>query len=392
MNNKRRHIIFLARWYPNRYDPMFGLFVQRHAEAAALFQNISVVYAHASENQKQKYEICQVLNNEVNEIVVYYKKVKSDSVFGKAISFFRFLKANKLGICQAKKLKGKVDIFHVHVLTRLGLIALYYKWFYKIPYLITEHWSRYLPKNDFNGFLRKKVTKLVVKNAEMVTAATEKLAQAMQNHDLKNPNYVVLHNVVDMRIFCFSENLSQEKVKMIHVSCFEDKSKNVSGLLRCLSQLKKEEIDFECTMVGDGIDFQTLRKYATDLQLDSNVRFTGVLEGQAVADEIAKANFMLLFSNYETQGVVLLESFACGRPVVATRVGGIPEIVNDENGIMVESGNEQAFVEAIKIMMKTYLKYNSKTLRQNVEQDFGCEQVGKTLNQWYSDILLRYQK
>ena len=44
MNKERKHIVFLARWYPHRYDPMFGLFVQRHAEAAALFNDITVVY------------------------------------------------------------------------------------------------------------------------------------------------------------------------------------------------------------------------------------------------------------------------------------------------------------------------------------------------------------
>lgn len=389
MDNEKQHIVFLARWYPNRYDSMFGLFVQRHAEAAALFQKISVVYAHASENQKQKYEICHRVNKGVNEIVIYYKKSKSDTVFGKAMTFFRFLKANKLGIRQAKKENGKVDIFHVHVLTRLGAIALYYKWFFGIPYLITEHWSRYLPENDFSGFFRKKVTKLVVKNAEMVTAATANLAQAMQNHGLINPNYVVLHNVVDMSVFRSSENRRCDLAKMVHVSCFEDKSKNISGLLRCLSRLKEEGIDFKCTLVGDGIDFSTLRQYATDLQLDSNVMFTGVLEGQAVVDEIANANFMLLFSNYETQGVVLLESFACGRPVIATRVGGVPEIVNQENGILVEAGNEEEFVAAIKKMMNTYQNYNTQILRLNVEQDFGYKQVGENINRWYNDILLR---
>ena len=46
MNKERKHIVFLARWYPHRYDPMFGLFVQRHAEAAALFNDITVIYCN----------------------------------------------------------------------------------------------------------------------------------------------------------------------------------------------------------------------------------------------------------------------------------------------------------------------------------------------------------
>ena len=49
-------IVFLARWYPHKYDPMFGLFVQRHAEAAALHDKVTVVYVHPDENAKDKYE------------------------------------------------------------------------------------------------------------------------------------------------------------------------------------------------------------------------------------------------------------------------------------------------------------------------------------------------
>ena len=54
MNKERKHIVFLARWYPHRYDPMFGLFVQRHAEAAALFNDITVIYCQQIESQSRK--------------------------------------------------------------------------------------------------------------------------------------------------------------------------------------------------------------------------------------------------------------------------------------------------------------------------------------------------
>ena len=63
MNKERKHIVFLARWYPHRYDPMFGLFVQRHAEAADLFNDITVVYCHACERlQDYKTTRLQVNN------------------------------------------------------------------------------------------------------------------------------------------------------------------------------------------------------------------------------------------------------------------------------------------------------------------------------------------
>lgn len=61
MNKERKHIVFLARWYPHRYDPMFGLFVQRHAEAAALFNNITVVYCQQTTDNGQQTIVSMIL-------------------------------------------------------------------------------------------------------------------------------------------------------------------------------------------------------------------------------------------------------------------------------------------------------------------------------------------
>ena len=96
----------MARWYPHRYDPMFGLFVQRHAEAAALFNDITVIYcneqramsnepnAHSSKPTAQsKFEIVRTLENNVDTIRVYYKKPKN-----KILSLIRFYRANMMAL------------------------------------------------------------------------------------------------------------------------------------------------------------------------------------------------------------------------------------------------------------------------------------------------------
>ena len=122
MNKERKHIIFLARWYPHRYDPMFGLFVQRHAEAAALFNDITVIYCHACERQQdnkttrqqaKKFEIVRTNENNVDTIRVYYKKPKN-----KIQSLLRFYRANMMAL----KLCKKPDLIHVHVLTMTSMV------------------------------------------------------------------------------------------------------------------------------------------------------------------------------------------------------------------------------------------------------------------------------
>ena len=376
MDSERKHIVFLARWYPHRYDPMLGLFVQRHAEAAALYDDISVVYVHPDENIRQKFDIVDETVNNVRTIRVYYRKSWS-----KLISLFRFFKANN----KALKMLPKPDIIHVHILTRLGLVALRQKRLHGTPYIITEHWSRYLPGNDFSGLLRKKLTKTVVRHASAVTTVTDILAKAMQSHGLRNDHYVIAPNVVDINAFKPQPH-HNEVPKIIHVSCFENKSKNITSLIDALQILEERNINFQIVFIGDGVDFAMIKDYVKKLKHQENIRFTGVLEGQDYVGELSSGDFLVLSSNYETQGVVLLEAFACGMPVVSTNVGGIPEIVNESNGILVPPHDPTQLADAMQTMLRTYQNYDADTLRSGVIKKFSNETVGKLLNHIYHDL------
>ncbi|MBO7073699.1 MAG: glycosyltransferase [Bacteroidales bacterium] len=373
MDADRKHIVFLARWYPHRYDPMFGLFVQRHAEAAALYNDISVVYVHPD---NQNGIVDETINN-VRTIRVYFKQSKS-----KIINLLRFFKANN----KALKRLCKPDIIHVHILTRLGIIARWQKLVHGIPYIITEHWSRYLPGNDFSGFFRKWATKIVVKHASVVTTVTENLAKAMQNHGLKNPNYMVLPNVVDTNLFQIKPH-ENATPKIIHISCFEDKSKNISGLLESLKILRDKGIAYQAVLVGDGMDYEAMKQKATFLHLNDNVTFTGMLQGQELVDVLASGDFLVLSSNYENMPVVILEAFACGLPVVSTNVGGISEIVNESNGLLVPPHDAEKLANAMQKMLESYQNYDANTLRDSIIKKFSNEAVGKLLNSLYSTTL-----
>ena len=285
---------------------------------------------------------------------------------------------------KALKLCKPADMIHVHVLTRLGVIAWIQKLLHKTPYIITEHWSRYLPGNDFSGFLRKSACKLAVCNAELVTTVTDNLATAMRNHGLKNDNYVVLPNVVNLDMFHISEK-NNAPCKIIHISCFEDKSKNISGLLESLKIIDDKGIDFQCTLIGEGMDLELMKEKAKKLQLINKVSFTGLLQGQALADELSSGDFLVLSSNYENMPVVILEALASGLPVVSTNVGGIKEMIDDTKGILVEPRNKEALAEAMIKMIETHKNYDANYLRNSVIEKYGYESVGRFLSKLYNN-------
>jgi len=393
--NNRLKVLNLVRWYPNRYDPMPGLFIQRHAEAANNCCDAGVVYTHIVDDKSPDGNIYDIDYNEINgvpTVKIYYTTSGLKLFpFNKIINIFRFFKANAIGVKHIKNQLGGFDIIHVHVLTRLGLIALYYKFFHGVPYLISEHWSRYLElTGSFNGFLRKVVTRIIVKYASTVTTVTDNLAKAMKSHSLSNDNYIVLPNVVDDVFLKNSDNsvAHSSPITFIHVSCFEDKSKNVSGLLRVISKLSKTRNDFIFRLVGDGMDMGWLRKYATELGLtEKQVIFTGLLEGEKLVEEMASANMMVVFSNYENFPVVINESLSLGVPVFATRVGGIPERINDNNGGLIDAGNEDQLLAKLIGFLDKKLSFNMSKIQVNARNEFSPTTIGNVLCEIYDKAL-----
>lgn len=380
--DKDIHVLFLARWYPHRYDPMFGLFVERHAEAVAEFCKVSVLYVHQDFELKGKsHEITTESKNGIFCIRIYHRAPAFNiPLLTPILKTLRYWHYNRKGIRRVIKSQGEIDINHVHVMTRLGVVALFRRIFHKTPYIITEHWSRYLPiTNTYKGFFRKLATKLVVRNAGAVCPVTNNLKQALLGHKLRNRNYHIIPNVVDILKFTPGKpDTGKQKKEIVHISCFEDRSKNISGILRVVKKLAEKRDDFTLKLVGDGFNLDDMKEYAKQLNIpDNRVHFTGLLEGDDLVTSLRQADFMLMFSNYENMPVVINESFACGIPVVSTNVGGISEVVNDENGILVEKGDEKELLEALEKMLDKSDNYDPDKLREYAVGKFSNQVVGK---------------
>ncbi|MCF8302080.1 MAG: glycosyltransferase [Bacteroidales bacterium] len=386
MNSKKKPTIFyLPRWYPNRTDPMPGLFIQRHAEVVSRFATVGVIYVHPDDTMEQNVETEESLESGVHTLHIYYRNPKNP-----ILKSYKYLRHHLQGLKRMKAITGKPDLVHVHVLTRLGVLAMLYKWMSATPYVITEHWSRYLPVTDtFKGFWRKWFTKLVVKQASAVSTVTQNLMNAMRKWKLENPNYTILHNVVDTKVFTPGNGGTGHRIKrMIHVSCFEDRSKNISGLLNALSRLSEKRSDFECLMIGEGMDLEAMQQKAHELCLEgSYVHFTGLMEKDEIAEEMQDSDFLVMFSNYENFPVVINEAFACGLPVLATRVGGIPEHVDREKGLLVDPGDEKSLLEQLEYMLDNAQAFDRQKIRKYAEEHFSGDAVELQLKQLYGKAM-----
>lgn len=387
------HVLFLPRWYPHRYDPMFGLFVARHAKAAAANAKISVLYVHPDDKQMTDFEMETFNEDGVFSLKVYFKKSKlKPALLAGLVNLYRFLICHWKGFRQIKRERGKIDLVHVHVLTRLGVVALFYKIFTGTPYVITEHWSRYHRSvGTYKGFFRKLCTKIVVRRAGAVMPVTENLKEAMLSWGLRNKNYRIVPNVVDVNLFKPAEKAESSPLKnLVHLSCFSDHFKNISGILRVMKQLTEQRTDFHLKLIGDGEDFSNMVQYAGELGLTGKwVTFEGLKENEELVDLLANSDLMIMFSNAENLPVVILESFACGVPVLSTRVGGIHEHLNDERGCLTTPRDEIAFLEVLNKMLDNLDGYDRQKLRDYAVNQFSEEVIEKTLYEIYREILAK---
>ena len=280
------------------------------------------------------------------------------------------------------------DIVQLNVIQKQGVLALWLKKRYGIPYVIIEHWSGYLPENGSymrQGALKRRFCGLIASQASVLMPVSNCLKEAMQQCGIRNERWEKVNNVVDEEFFNPTREVESPKsTKMIlHVSCFDEKAKNVKGLLRAAKRLSEKRQDWKLVLVGDGRDYKATRAYESELAFEEGLlQWTGELTPQEVAKEMQKADVFVLSSNYENAPVVLSESLACGTPIIATKAGGMPEMVSKECGVLVPPRDDQALYEAMDFMLDHNSDYVPAVIRKHGEQ-YSPERVGKHLKAIY---------
>lgn len=133
--------------------------------------------------------------------------------------------------------------------------------------------------------------------------------------------------------------------------------KGQAGLIRVVHDLQGEGLPIHLTLVGDGPDGPMLRALVAELGAEAIVTFTGALAERETLAAIARADALVLTSFMEGLPIVLMEALALGKPVVASRVAGIPELVEDGvNGLLFDPAHWAELGAALRRMADPALR------------------------------------
>lgn len=386
-------ILFVPRWYPSRLDHMPGLFIRRQAEALAKKNEVRVISVHPDPDAVEKYEVVHTVENSVRVCRVYYRPCSGFPLLSRLLGFIRYVRAHHMGYMS--QVPFSVDIVHGHIFTREIFFTWYMARKQKRPYVISEHWSRYFQGNlTYKGWLRKCMSRWLLKRSSGLIAVSEPLLKAMRGVHLEHPMSWVVPNVVDVSAYIPSiKKPENSKAVILHVSCFENKSKNISGFLEALTELYKHRNDFIVQMIGEGPDYLALQQYAGELGLRyPQLEFKGLKENAELIELYQSASFLVQSSYYETFGTVVVEALSCGLPVVSTGTGIAPGIIGKGNGIIIEQPHVDEIVKGIKEMLDIYSNFDRNKLHESVAGEFSGDSISEQLAVIYLEILRKWQK
>ena len=272
-----------------------------------------------------------------------------------------------------------VDHVHVHFANRAAHTAMFLKEISGIPFSVTAHGQDFMKDLGNDHLLRE-----ICAAAEFVAAETDYSRDLLRQRCPESAAKIHrVYNGMDLTRFpVTNEEISINQVPRIISIGRLVAFKGFEYLIDAYADLARRGLEFTCEIIGDGPLRGDLEARIRNLKLSDRVHLLGSLSQEAVLQKLKAADIFALASVTDTQGAsdvfptVIIEAMAAARPVVSTRLAGIPEsVVDGETGLLVSPEDTMALAEALGRLIqdaKLRLHYG-RAGRARIEQHFRIE-------------------
>lgn len=296
----------------------------------------------------------------------------------------------------------KLDLLHVHYAIPHSVCALLARQMLaargvRLPFITTLHGTDITLVGQDPGYLP--ITKFGIEQSDGVTSISDDLKRSTERDfgvygGLRGP-IEVIHNFVNCDVYKPDEAkrrqlrqtyaLEGEKL-IIHLSNFR-RVKRVSDVAEVFARVAKQ-VPARLMLIGDGPDRSIAEHLALSHGIQDRIHFLG--KQDSVQDLLPLGDLLLMPSEMESFGLAALEGMACGVPCIATRVGGVPELVNDGvNGLLYAVGDVEGMASgAVDILTDASRLDRMATAARKAAQDKFCTtRIIPRYERYYEQVL-----
>jgi glycosyltransferase involved in cell wall biosynthesis len=297
------------------------------------------------------------------------------------------------------------DIIHIHDCRSFqGIIAYLFAKRKKIPYVFQPHGSfLYSLPQSFSIkiaklALDKLISEKIVKNASKVIASSQTEAQQYRDIGVPEEKIGIMSNGIDLSKYAelppkgsFKKKYGiDEYEKIILYLGRIHRIKGIDFLVKAFAIVIKKLDDVKLVIVGpdDGY-LKEIKALIKNLSMEKNILITGLLPDKDKLEAYVDADVYVLPSRFEAFPMSVLEAYSCGKPVIASKVGGLKDLViNGETGLLVEPGNTEQLAKNILYLLNDKGKAEEMGLkgRQLVEEKYAIDKVVAKLEKVYIEV------
>ena len=372
----RLRILVVPKWYPWPEKPVFGLFCREHARALARRHEVVVLASLATPAPSfPAYELTDEREDGIRILRVRYRR----PTLRPAAMGFQLL-GMLHALVRLRRDGFRPDVVHAHVYQAappalvLGRLA-------RAVVVVSEHYTGFA-RGLVSGYDRT-LARLSFRHADLVAPVSRELAERLRSL-APDARIEVVPNAVDTDVFRPPPERPREAgvARLLNVATLSEKKGHVH-LLEALARLEGGET---LDIVGDGELRSLLERQAAALGVADRVRFLGPRPKEVVAELMRAADLFVLPSLHENLPVVLVEAQASGLPAVATRVGGVAELVDEHAGLLVEAGDPAALARAIADVLENASRFDPAALARRATERYGFEAVARRWTAIYEEL------
>lgn len=359
-------VLHITYWFPNKRNSFEGLWIKRHIDGLSKYAAQKTW--HLEVQPAKSAEFFRSITADVMQCII---RVPLQNWF--LIELINFVALSYLLF--VKRIHRNFDVINFHIAYPQLTYWFLLKKFIKKKVIITEHWSAY----HFSFGLQDKKKLYRIKNIFRHGIPVIAVSNALLN-DIRlfsgNANFdgYVVPNAVDTSLFNWSGvNKAQQTFFMLS---YWKAPKNPLIIIEAFSELCKNRTDVHLRIGGYGPQWEKMKNRVIQLSSQSNITFLGPLSANEIAMEMNKAAAFLHCSDYETFSVVCAESLCCGTPVIASAVGGIPEFIDKNNGILCHQNTPELWLNALNDFFK--LRFDGAGISKKAAMKFSVAEVSSS--------------